>query len=79
MIDGGSISSVYIETCTVSSQFYTVEEVYREIAKYFVFCSVSEGSMSSMVSAGVVSWYDKCVCVCCFKGTAFMKALRNSY
>ena len=30
---------------------------------YFVFCSVSEGSMSSMISAGVVSWYDKCVCV----------------
>ena len=30
---------------------------------YFVFCSVSEGSVSSMISADVVSWYDKCVCV----------------
>ena len=29
---------------------------------YFVFCSVSEGSMSSMLSAGVISWYDNCVC-----------------
>ena len=29
---------------------------------HFVFCSVSEGSMSSMISAGVISWYDKCVC-----------------